>query len=88
VASRQVAIFFERFVPARVHGRFTATAPSGGALPVAPEEKPSRMKALWLRWKKYGWYGVGTLAAVDVVTLASVYVALSSGVDIGEPSLG
>jgi hypothetical protein len=67
-----------------VHGPFTATAPSGGTQPETPEAKPSMMKALWQRWKKYGWYGVGTLVTVDVVTLGAVYVALSSGVDIGE----
>ena len=44
----------------------------------------ARIKLEFARLKKYGWYGVGTLAAVDVVTLGMIYAALSSGFDIGE----
>ncbi len=78
-----LAFFFS--LVALVSRRLTAAAPDGNTptgQPVAPP--PSRLKALWTRWKKYGWYGVGTLVAVDVVTLGSIYVALSSGVDLGE----
>jgi hypothetical protein len=32
--------------------------------------------------RRFGWYGLGTLVAIDVVTLGSIYSALSSGVDV------
>lgn len=41
-----------------------------------------RLRARWTKLRRYGWYGLGTLAAVDAVTLGVTYSALSSGVDV------
>ena len=38
----------------------------------------------FVKLRVYGWYGVGTLVAIDAVTFGAVYVTLSSGVDLGE----
>lgn len=40
------------------------------------------MKERWEKLRVYGWYALGTLVAVDAITFASLYVVLSSGVDV------
>ena len=68
--------FFFSLPPAQRRLTRAVAAPRSGVM--------ARIKLEVERLKKYGWYGVGTLVAVDVVTLGMIYAALSSGFDIGE----
>eukprot|EP00467_Chlorarachnion_reptans_P020776 CAMPEP_0114527430 /NCGR_PEP_ID=MMETSP0109-20121206/23613_1 /TAXON_ID=29199 /ORGANISM="Chlorarachnion reptans, Strain CCCM449" /LENGTH=157 /DNA_ID=CAMNT_0001709397 /DNA_START=274 /DNA_END=747 /DNA_ORIENTATION=- len=47
------------------------------------EDKEARPKSHMRElWDKYGWCGIGTYAAIDVVTLGSFYAAILYGVDV------